>query len=121
MANALRGEVDLMAGESTYRLVYDANAFVYAEEALSPLKTDDIVGRVEATASKVDMKLTRALVWAGLQRNHACTLADAGDILAEAGFGAARTAVWAGMAAAFGTAEGKEKSDPPKKARAGTG
>jgi hypothetical protein len=113
MANVLLGEVDLPIGDVRYRLVFDANAFVFAEEALAPQTTDEIVERLMRTRAKADMKLIRGLFWAGLQEKHPRTLKEAGQLLSEAGFPAVRDAVVEGMKAAFGTAEDKEPGDPP--------
>lgn len=113
MSNPLRGEGSFKAGEATYRLAFDANAFCYAETALEPLTTDDIVAQV--AAGTANMTLLRAVVWAALQRHHPDThLTQAGEIISDAGMPAVRMAIGDGLAAAFGLAtEGGEEANPP--------
>ncbi|MDO7841078.1 hypothetical protein [Sphingomonas immobilis] len=113
--NPLRGEADLVAGDQTYKLVFDVNAFICAEQALGGMTTDEIVERYERTQAKADMTLLRALVYGGLQREHPCHLIQAGEIVADAGIASVRDAVRTGLGAAFGMkpAEDKEEPDPP--------
>lgn len=117
-ANFLRGEAELVADIATYTLTFDVNAFCLAEKALGQT-TDKIVATVDAGGA--DLSFLRTLIWAGLQRHHDCTIAEAGDIVSDAGFAAAKTALMAGLGAAFGMKpEGEDRQDPPKASR-GTG
>lgn len=119
-ANPLRGEVDLVVGEATHRLIYDVNAFIYAEEALG-LTTDEIVKEFWGYLDASNLRLIRALLWAGMQAENPSSLLEAGQIIGEAGVGPVKTAIMKGLAEAFGIAEGKEDANPPKHSRGGTG
>ncbi len=122
-ANPLRGEAEIKIGETTYKLCFDPNAFIYAEEALHAT-TDQIVEEFERTRKMANLRILRGLFWAGLQRHHECTVSEAGDLLADAGLGEIKTAVARGMEAAFGVAEnaeGKKPGNPRKTAARGTG
>jgi hypothetical protein len=118
--NPLRGEAALQAGGKTYRLVFDANAFCFAESALAPMATDEIIGQI--AAGTANMGLLRAMVWAALQRHHPEThIMGAGEVMSDAGMPAVRTALASGLGSAFGLAtEGKDGKNPPKK-EGGTG
>lgn len=118
--NPLRGDAAFLAGEQSYRLAFDVNAFCYAESELAPLTADEIVAQFSAgTASLTTM---RVLVWAGLQRHHSGThLAQAGEIMSDAGMPIVRAAITSAFVAAFGeVTEDKDGKNPPKKA-VGTG
>jgi hypothetical protein len=116
--NPLRGEAALVAGAKTYTLTFDVNAFCLAEKALA-MPTDEIVQAIDTGSA--DLSFMRALIWAGLQRGHACTIAEAGDIVSDAGMAVAKSAMLAGLTAAFGLAqEDGDEMDPPKTAH-GTG
>jgi hypothetical protein len=122
-ANALRGEAEITIGETTYKLCFDPNAFIFAEEALGQT-TDQIVEEFERTRSRANLRLLRGLFWAGLQREHECHLREAGDLMADAGLSEVKDAITRGMVAAFGVAEkseGKKPGNPRRKVGAGTG
>ena len=76
--NPLRGEASIIAGAASYRLVLDVNAFCYAQPVLA-MKPLEMVSAFLADGD--DMLLMRALLWASLQRHHACHELEAGDIL----------------------------------------
>lgn len=117
IVSPLRGEAQIEGTDK--KLVFDVNAFCLAERA-SGKTTDEIVALVEA--DKADLFFLRLMIWAGLQRHHECTVAEAGDIVSDIGVRAAKAAMMAGLAAAFGVkAEGEESSRPRKKAAVGTG
>ena len=132
--NPLRGEATLDAGErGTLTLVYDVNAFCYAEGHLGKT-TDQIVAMVqeefagwdqaaadESRAPRVNATLTRALLWAGLQKRHPGThMIEAGEIMSDAGLGETVAAVLNGVFAFFGKAEEDgDSGDPPKKPKKG--
>lgn len=132
--NALRGEATLEAGDKAYRLVFDVNAFCYAEERLAKT-TDEIVAEVSTEFAswnpdalskggvpRINATLTRALLWAGLQKHHAGThLAEAGEIMSAAGLNGTVAAVLNGFYAAFGQAEGEDGSRPPEGGEAAPG
>lgn len=110
MTHALRGQVALTAGETRYHLVFDVNAFCFAQEALGK-KTMEIVADFSDDAD--DLVTARGLLWAGLQKHHACHLLQAGEIMSDAGQIAVRAAVSEGLAAAFGLAEKAEDKESP--------
>ncbi|HEY8414809.1 MAG TPA: GTA-gp10 family protein [Thermaerobacter sp.] len=101
MANPLRGEVELKAGERTYILRYTTNALVRLEEEFGK--------SVIQMAENASIKEARALVWAGLLHSHPnLTMEQAGDIMDEAGFTEAIQAASQALRKAFGrAAEGK--------------
>lgn len=119
-ANPLRGEAPLLVGKTTYKLAIDPNAFVYAEEAYGKL-TDQLIADADKLGERVNMKLVRTLVWAALQKYHACSQSEAGDIIADATYPVARDAVQQCLRVALGVAEVQDSADPPEKVEAGTG
>src|SRR3546814_2971317 len=60
------------------------------------------------------------LIWAALQRNHPCTVDEAGEIIEAAGVPSAKTALEQAILASMPAAEAEEKANPPKRGRAGT-
>lgn len=119
-ANPLRGEASFSAGGKDYTLVFDANAFCFAEAEIAKT-TDEIVAEIEAAPA--NLTIMRALFWAGLQKHHAGThMVAAGEIISDLGVVEARVKMMDAMFAAFGKTEGGDITDPPKrKGRAGTG
>lgn len=119
--NPLRGEASIIAGDASFRLVLDVNAFCYAQPVLA-MKPLEMVSAFLADGD--DMLLMRTLLWASLQRHHACHELEAGDILGDAGIAPVRAALTGMMVNAFGLkddgAEGKDGENPPK-ATLGTG
>jgi hypothetical protein len=124
--NPLRGEASLDGGvRGPLKLCFDANAFCYAEERLGK-STDEIVEMVSmefaswdkkalaaGATPKINANLTRALLWAGLQRHHpGIHLAEAGEIMSDAGLAHTVGALLSGFFAAFGNAEGEQGSRP---------
>lgn len=109
--NPLRGEGELNAAGNTYRLAFDVSAFCYAEKALAPMSTDEIVAQIaDGTAN---MTLLRAVVWAALQRHHPeVSLAQAGEVMSDASMPAVRAAITSGLEAAFGLADGDDGENP---------
>lgn len=136
MANPLRGEAPLAAGDASYTLCFDVNAFCYAEAQLAKT-TDEIVFQVQdelsgwVVASKnpnalprLNSSLVRGLLWAGLQKHHPGThLVEAGEIMSDAGLANTVVAVTNAFFAAFGPpeAEGEKRPNPPKRKRGGRG
>jgi hypothetical protein len=84
MANPARGQVPLVAGETTYTLSLSINAICCIEEHF-----DQPIGEVAARLNlgeSVRMGDVRALLWGALQDHHeGCTIKDAGRIATEAG------------------------------------
>jgi hypothetical protein len=119
-ANAFRGRAALTAGERKFTLLFDVNAFCLLETAMGR-PTDELVDDYDS--GRRDLRLTRGLLWAGLQDKHPCTIAEAGVIMSDAGTEAVHTAVTSGMLAAFGVvSEGEEAAHPPMAADpSGTG
>jgi hypothetical protein len=65
----------------------------------------------------VNATLMRALLWAGLQKHHPGThLAEAGEIMSDAGIAPTVGAVLNGFYTAFGDSEDKEPVRPQKAA-----
>ena len=60
--NKFRGEFDLKAGDTTYKLKFTINSMVLLEETLGK--------SVNQIGVDVGIKELRALIWAGLQHHH---------------------------------------------------
>ena len=123
--NPLRGEVTV--GDTDLVLVFDVNALCLAEEALG-MTTDAIVqdfqamcdAMVEGQRGALNLRLLRALFWAGLQRHRSCEMDEAARLM-PVPLSIAQNAIVAALLAAFGGAEGGEDSRPPRKGKASTG
>lgn len=84
MVNPLRGEVDLTAGDTTYKLCFSVNA-TCALEGLLDKTINEIVESLQ-DPKKVRVQTVRALLWAALSDNHPeLTLQDAGRIAHQCG------------------------------------
>lgn len=92
MANKFRGESDLtfdrevegVTREAKFRLVFDANAFCEIEDNIG-LSLGELHDAM-SDPKKLSMKTVRAIFHGGLSRHHPdLTLADAGDIMSDAG------------------------------------
>ena len=133
--NPLRGEATLEAGaRGTLKLTFDVNSFCYAEERLGKT-TDEILEQVTTEFAswsddaqkrgerpRVPAALLRTLLWAGLQKHQPGThLAEAGEIMSDAGVSPTVSAVLAGFYAAFGEAEDEQGSHPQSPAAGETG
>lgn len=110
--NPLRGEASVEIGGTAYRLTFDVSAFIIAQKAtgqkLQPL--------VQAFSDDPDDLVSlSALFWAGLQKAHKVTMAEAEGLMSEAGIGKVRAIVAEALANAFGPkTEDGDTSDPPK-------
>lgn len=113
MANRLRGEARIGGTDKT--LVFDINALCSAEQALDT----KIAELLPALAEGVSLVSLRALVWAGLQRMHPCTMEEAGDVISDAGMEPVMAAMQEAMAGAFPQEE--RKANPRKRAQGGSG
>lgn len=115
MSNPIRGEATLVAGDQSYRLVYDINAFCAAQEA-TDLDVDVLLEEMERGKR---LPIVRALLWAGLSRHHPCSMIEAGGIMSVAGTKPTAIAVRAGIASAFPQPtedSGDTAGHPPKPA-----
>lgn len=84
MANRLKGEVEIKAGDKTYVLRLSINAIVEIEGLLG-LSINEVAASL-ADPERVKVGTLRAIVWGGLRQHHpALTLAEAGEIIGEAG------------------------------------
>src|SRR3546814_13466412 len=101
MANAVKGEASLKAGDKEYTLVMSVNALCEAEDVLG-MATDEILARY---SSGLSVKLLRGLIWAALQTNHPCTVDEAGEIIEAAGVPSAKTALEQAILASMPAAE----------------
>jgi hypothetical protein len=116
-AHPLKGEASFVSGGVAYTLAYDINALVLAEEAAG-ITVSAILTELDRGAS---LKTLRAMIWAGLQRDHECHVIQAGEIMSLAGVNTVNEAMRKALAAAFPVAEAASDANPPKRARAGTG
>ncbi|MEV4934607.1 hypothetical protein [Sphingobium sp. LSP13-1-1.1] len=114
--NPLRGEAQIKVADATLKLVFDVNAFCYAQPVLNMKPLEILSAHL---ADDGDMLLTRTLLWAALQKHHPCHELEAGEILADAGVPTVRNALTAMFVAAFGLkkesddGEGKKGENPP--------
>lgn len=116
MANAVRGQVSLKAGDTIYTLCLSANAMCSLEE-----HTGRDIGDIASSLNEkgVSMVLVRSLIWAALQDHHSdIDIKGAGNIITEAGMSACMEAIGLAFQRAFPDAEVKESPNPPK-AKAG--
>lgn len=95
MANPHRGEVAFKAGGTGYTLKFSSNAICELEERLNK-SLNVIVTDLERLST------LRALLWAGLRANMPdVTMAQAGDIIDQAGIAAATEIIGRALSAAF--------------------
>lgn len=94
MANPNRGEVSLVAGETTFTLVFTINSVCELEDVLEK-------GINEIVADMGKVKTIRALLWAGLRHHHPMTLEEAGDLMQKAGAAATGAAINKAVTLAF--------------------
>lgn len=131
MANKFRGEADLeftreVEGETRpakFKLVFDANAFCEIED----LTGMNLGGLMDAMSDpkKLSFRTLRAMVLGGLSRHHPeLELADAGDIISDAGMEETMAALMGAFSSAMPTKKGKapgEVKPPARKSKSGTG
>jgi len=116
--NRFRGEAELAAGDAKHTLVLDINALVLAEDALDA----DLTELINRLNGKVRLGTVRGMVWAALQHQpQPPNLLRAGEIVGEAGIGAAHTAVMKALSDALPKAEKGKADADPRKATGGTG
>jgi hypothetical protein len=104
MANPHRGEVALKAGDKAYTASFSINAMCDLEQLMrrSIVEIAMELEMVESNPTTLRMGTVRAVTWAALRQHHPeLTEADAGDILAEAGFAEVMKVVLQAIYAAF--------------------
>lgn len=120
MANPLRGEVDLVAGGTTYTLRMSINEIVQLETLLDMGVMEISVLLGEGVNPRLGA--WRAALWASLQCHHkGTTLEDAGEIIAAAGFPNVMAKVGEALQAAFPAPEPEAKPSPRGAGRRGPG
>lgn len=118
MANAQRGEVELVVGDKTYKLRLGINAIVEVEDVLGGVGINEIIASLDP--ANVRIGTLRAILWGALREHHPeVTLLDAGDLIGEVGAAAIAPVVGEAIGAAFPRSEGAKR--PRKAAKAGTG
>ena len=121
MANSLRGEASFKAGAADYTLVFDINVFCTLEDETG-LGVSELIDQVQ---SKPSFKLLRSIFCAGLQSHHPrTTIAEAGEIMSDAGLETMQDALSRALQAAMPAPEKPTSASTEGKARkpkAGTG
>lgn len=119
MANPLRGEVALEADGKTYTLRLSVNEIVEIETELGMVLGEII----ESVRNEATLRLgtVRAMLWGALREHHPeMSLRDAGDLVAKVGLGVAIAKISETFEAGFPAPE-PGRSNPPRRARSGTG
>jgi len=76
MANALKGEIELVIAGKPYTLCFATNAIAEVEQLLG----GESIGEIAQRIAKVEYQ--RALLWAALQKHHSgVTLLAAGELM----------------------------------------
>ena len=94
MSNPHRGEVAFAVGDQTYTLFYGTNSICELEDKLGQ-------NLAEIVAGLGQLKVMRAVLWAGLLRHHNMSLEEAGDVMDAAGVPATVEAVNKAIFTAF--------------------
>jgi hypothetical protein len=125
MANRLRGQIELKAGEAVHILRFTVNAFCDLETELGRPMSEILAGfMTPESRAKVSLSLVRALVWAGLKdAQPSVTIAAAGEIMDAAGPPTAVAKVAEALQAAFPDESGRgdAPASPTPGAPAATG
>lgn len=111
MANPIRGEVAIKAGDDEFTLAFDVNRICELEGLLGH-KVADLLVDIRGSQG-LNMTVLRAALWAGL-RAYDLSLAEAGDVLQAMTPIAASSAVVNALALAFPKPEGG--ANPRKRA-----
>lgn len=120
MANPHKGEVELIAGDETYRLRFSINAMVELEDHFDMGITE--LGDLMGDPTKFRLKTFRKIVWAGLTDNHDnLSESEVGEIISLAGIPATTQAIQKAFSEAFPQSEAGDKENPRKASRGGTG
>jgi len=119
MANPLRGEVDLHAGDQTYTMRMSINAIVNLENHFD--KGINEIAELLSEPKGMRIGNLRTIVLHTLKEHHpGLTEEGAGDVIGKAGFEATAEAIQRAMILAFPSAKA-EPERPQKPKRAGTG
>lgn len=114
MSNPLRGDAELKAGDKTYTIVFDVNAFCELEDDTGL----DINGIVAAVNERPSVKLLRDLFTAGLQKHHqGTTKIEAGDIMSDAGVEALEQVLVKALVQALPPEAKGKTENPPARAK----
>lgn len=120
MANPIKGEVDLVAGETTYTLHLDINEIVQMEDLLD-IGVLEIAAAMQNTGNP-RLGFWRVALWAALRSRHPeMSLEDAGEIIKVTKLPRVIEKVGEAMSAAFPKVEPDAKLSPRKASRRGTG
>lgn len=114
MANPLKGEVELKAGEESYTLTFSVNALCELEDHFG-----EPVAKIAQRLNDPDnlrLSTVRALVWAGLRDHHDdVDIKEAGRVATAAGIPACVEAIGKALELAFpADKEGTDRPRPPK-------
>lgn len=102
MANPHRGEVDLVTGETTYKLRLSINAMAEIETLLGLS-----MGQVEQRMSAGSVLAFRGLLWGSLREFHPkVTLKEAGDLIEAVGLPMITERLTMALTLAFPEAQG---------------
>ena len=119
MANPIRGEVDLIAGDQTYTMRMSINAIVNLENHFD--MGINQIAELLADAKGMRIGNLRTIVLHTLKEHHPeLTDEAAGEVIGRAGFDATAAAIQQAMILAFPTAKA-EPERPQKAKQAGTG
>ena len=117
MGNPLRGEVDLAAGDKTYRLRFSVNAIAALEDELDKPITE--IGVILSSKQGVRIGMLRQIFRAALaDATPGLSLEDAGEIMQTAGMPESAEAIAKAFRLAF---PAPKKSGRPQKEAGGTG
>lgn len=115
MANAERGEVDLVAGDATYTLRLSYNAIAEIETLLDK-GINEITGMLR---DPEDFRISRwrVLLWGGLREHHKLSLEEAGEVMRLAGIDPTVAAIGTAMKLGFPEMTAGEEENPRKASR----
>jgi len=117
MANPFRGEATFKAGDTEYTLSLDIEALIKAEE-LSEFDMPVLLAKLDSG----NWKALRAIIWAGLKRDHPDLVPlRAAEIIVEAGAAVASAAMRKALIAALPAHKGTAADANPPEATTGTG
>ena len=120
MANPHKGDVDLVAGDKTYRLRLDINAIAELEDHTG--KGINQIAEELADPSTMRITLARAVFWGATRSTHPeMTVKEAGEVMTEAGFQSAIDAINTAFVRAFPAVEASDSGRPRKAGKAGRG
>ncbi|MBR1230203.1 hypothetical protein JQ600_35500 [Bradyrhizobium sp. AUGA SZCCT0176] len=119
MANPLKGEIEITAGDKSYILFFDIDAICAMEEATG--KGFGAIAAEMQNPALMSISMVRRMLHAALQQNHPdVTLKEAGEIMvAGGGMLKAIQKIGAAINAAFPEASGTRR--PPKRPKGRTG